>query len=695
MVKEDGTVIWTRCRGKVVDWDLSGNPLRMLGSTIDVTLQKSSEKEILAQRKLLRTVIDEIPDFLVVKDSEGKFSLGNKAVADFYNTTPEDMIGKDDGDFGVPAEMNAFFRQNVLDLMARGEAEVIFEDSKDGVTGEVRHFKSIKKPFKDDEGKDYILVIPHDITDIVRAQSQVHDSEKRLSYVLDISQEGIWDWDIPSGVIMHNLQWFSILGVLPTSLRGGVDSFKKHLHPEDQALVFARIEAHLRGEADTYESEHRMIDDKGSVLWVRDRGRVVERDTQGHPVRMVGSFSNITKRKLAETELIAAKQEAEFASKAKSQFLAAMSHEIRTPMNGVIGMTSMLLTTDLTLEQRDYIETIRSSGEALLTVINDILDFSKVEAGAMKLESASFNILQVARDTLEIFTPQVAAKDLRLNLDVSDSFMPFVVGDAGRWRQILTNFVGNAVKFTAQGGVKVRLSSRLLEDQRLEIKTEVIDTGIGIAPEELSLLFKPFQQTSSGHARKFDGTGLGLSISRQFSRLMGGDTGVSSDLGKGSVFWFTVIMSKGEDKGDQQPKSKLLVEQVLSPKHLLLVEDNMVNQKVAQAMIKRLGHKVDAVSNGEEAVKILQIVNYDLVLMDCQMPVMDGYEATRAIRSGDHGKVLNPDVPVIALTANVVQEDRDACFASGMNDFLSKPFDIQSLVSALVRWLPADTTQDE
>jgi signal transduction histidine kinase/ActR/RegA family two-component response regulator len=430
-----------------------------------------------------------------------------------------------------------------------------------------------------------------------------------------------------------------------------------------------------------------MIDDNGQVLWVHDRGRVVERDANGQPVRMLGSFMNISKRKKAEDDLLAAKQEAESASKAKSQFLAAMSHEIRTPMNGVIGMTSMLLTTELTHEQKDYIETIRTSGEALLTVINDILDFSKVEAGAMKLETAPFDIQQVAKDTLEIFTPQVSAKELGLRLELSEPFTAFVEGDAGRWRQILTNFVGNAVKFTTTGGITVRLSSRELAERQVEIKAEVIDTGIGISPEELSLLFKPFQQTSSGHGRKFGGTGLGLSISRQFSLLMGGDTGVESRVGEGSNFWFTVVMTKAENQV-KKVKSVAVIEQSLVPKHLLLVEDNIVNQKVAQAMIKRLGHKVDAVSNGEEAVKILQIVNYDLVLMDCQMPVMDGYQATQAIRSGEFGHALNPSVPIVALTANVVQEDRDACFAAGMDDFLSKPFDIQALVSILAKWLP-------
>jgi PAS domain S-box-containing protein len=527
----------------------------------------------------------------------------------------------------------------------------------------------------------------------VRAQEQVQESEKRLSYVLDISQEGIWDWDIPTGIVTHNMQWFLILGIMPTQLKGGIESFKKYLYPEDQERVFALIDAHLRGETDTYESEHRMVDDEGNIIWVRDRGRVVERNAGGKPIRMLGSFSNISKRKKAEEELIIAKQEAEDASKAKSQFLAAMSHEIRTPMNGVIGMTSMLLTTDLTADQKDYIETIRSSGEALLTVINDILDFSKVEAGAMKLEATSFNLQQVARDTLEIFTPQVNAKGLKLKLALVEPFTSFVVGDAGRWRQILTNFVGNAVKFTTEGTVTVQLSSRLIDDQHLEIKTEVIDTGIGIAPEELSMLFKPFQQTSSGHMRKFGGTGLGLSISRQFAKLMGGDTGVSSQLGQGSNFWFTVVMPPAKDQ-TQQVKAKSVIEQTISPKHLLLVEDNMVNQKVAQAMIKRLGHQVDAVSNGEEAVKILQMVNYDLVLMDCQMPIMDGYQATRAIRSGSIGQVLNPNIPIVALTANVVQEDRDACFASGMDDFLSKPFDIQSLIAVFAKWLPSDDRHD-
>lgn len=666
--------------------DAQGVLMGFMAIQTDIQKRKLIEIEAANQGQLLKTVIDEMPDVLVVKDHQGKFLLCNQTVASLYQSTPEAMVGKDDGDFGVPPELNAQFRQNVLAIMAKGETEIVYEDSRDANTGQIRHFKSIKKPFKDVSGNSQILVIAHDISDVVQARQVAQESERRLNNVFEVTNEGIWDWDISTGVVIHNRQWFRILGYQTDQTIGSVENFKTHIHPDDVDHVFAEIQAHLTGLTKQYHSEHRMLSKTGDVIWVRDRGQVVERDDQGRATRMLGSCTNISHRKVAEAALLAAKTEAEEASKAKSQFLASMSHEIRTPMNGVIGMTSMLLTTPLTPEQRDYIETIRSSGEALLTVINDILDFSKVEAGEMQLEQQPIDLRQVLASTLDIFSPQVNKNKLALTWQVSPDMPALLLGDAGRWRQVLTNLVGNAIKFTKQGTVDVQLSV-VLEQNYAVIKTAVKDSGIGIAKEALNHLFQPFKQVSSGNARAFGGTGLGLSISRQLALLMGGDVGVESELGRGSVFWFTVKMPICNHASAMPEKANAVSLQMGAGERILLVEDNIVNQKVAQAMLKRLGYEVDAVANGEEAVKQLQLVNYPLVLMDCQMPVMDGFAATRAIRSGELGSVLNAKVPIVALTANVIQEDRDACFASGMDDFLSKPIDIQSLGRVITNWL--------
>ena len=270
---------------------------------IDITEHKRIEKALLESEQFLRTMIDEIPDPVVVKDGEGNFLLCNQTVARLYNTTPEAMVGKHDGDFGVPGELAEFFRANVLGIMARGETEIVYEDSRDALTGDIRHYKSIKKPFKNIEGKNQILVIAQDMTDIVKAQAQVAENERRLQEVMEITQEGVWDWHVPTGRVLHNPQWYKTLGIAASEASDTVEAFAARIHSEDKEMVWKRLDAMLKGETDTYSSEHRLLDDKGRVLWVQDRGRLVERDEKGAPLRVVGSFSDITFRKEYEHKL--------------------------------------------------------------------------------------------------------------------------------------------------------------------------------------------------------------------------------------------------------------------------------------------------------------------------------------------------------------------------------------------------------
>ncbi len=671
-------------------YDELGELLGFMAVQTDINQRKQAELALMRQSKLLRTVIDEMTDVLVLKDDQGRFLLANKVVADLYGTTPEAMIGKDDADFGVPAEQSEFFRQNVLSIMARGEAEVVNEESFDALSGQKRYFKSIKKPFKDEQGNNQILVIAHDMTADVEAQKQIATSELRLRYALEATQEGIWDWDVSSGAVEHNSHWYRMLGYDATDIASTVDGFSELIYTQDRDAVFAKIKAHFSGEIARYDSEHRMFCKDGSLIWVHDRGCVVEYSPAGDPLRMVGSFSNINERKLAEQALVRAKQQAEAANRSKSEFLANMSHEIRTPMNGVIGMASLLLSTKLTAEQRDYLETMHASGEALLTVINDILDFSKVESGQMTLENIVFNVRDVIHSTVDLLLLTIKNKGLSFKLTVDDSVPQQLVGDAGRWRQIITNLVGNAIKFTAKGSISIALSAKQL-DSKIQLHTAVSDTGIGIAQDKRDKLFIPFSQVDASTTREFGGTGLGLSISRQLAMLMGGEIGVESETGVGSCFWFTVVMPLAALQVKQEETQMIELSTVQNILRILLVEDNIINQKVAIAMLRKLGHHVDSVSHGKEAIQQLALLDYDVVLMDCQMPIMDGFEATRIIRTG--GKTRNAQIPIIALTANVMQEDKDACFASGMNHFISKPIQMNALSQILSQYYPIDNEE--
>ena len=558
------------------------------------------------------------------------------------------------------------------------------------------------------DGQAYFLSVARDITRRLALESDLKKRENQLWFALNEATDGLWDWDVATSEVFFSPQLKRMLGYGPDELSPDLSSWSSNIHPDDSAVVMAVLTDHLQGRRARYEAEYRLRNRNGDFRWVHDRGRVCERDAHGAPTRLVGMVQDITSRKLAEAELerhrhhlqdlvqertvalSEAKEAAEAASGAKTRFLANMSHELRTPMNAIMGMTTLALMRTQDAQLRGHLGKVQHAAQHLLDLINDVLDISKIEAERLQLEMTDFPLAGVMDSVHQLAAQRAEEKGLVLQTELEPALRERVLaGDPTRLKQVLLNLVDNAVKFTTEGSVTVRAGIEQETTQGLSLRVEVVDTGIGIAPEDLPRLFKPFEQVDNSTTRRHGGTGLGLAISRRLVGLMGGEIQVSSSPGQGSTFRFTVRLARASQTpptphaATEDPRAALLVRHAGAL--VLLAEDDAVSQEVSVAVLSQAGLQVQVAADGHAALHRARLQRFALILMDMQMPLLGGVDATRAIRADS----LNRGTPIVALTANAFDEDRQRCLDAGMDGHLTKPIEPQRLLQATLAHLDA------
>jgi PAS domain S-box-containing protein len=653
----------------------------------NITVSKLAAQHLQEAMGLTETVLDVTPTPIAIKDDQLRFVRVNDAFVRLFELPREQWLGKTarevrggDAHRGEAEDRELLAQPRVLQ----------YEQKRMLPSGGAVCYIVTKAPLLAADGSVSRIISTYiDITGLKETEAGRAEQLRLTTTLLDASPTPTVVKDRSLMLTRCNTAYEKLFDVR----REDIINQPLSAHRSEIAEEVRRIEMQLLENPGSHRIERTIKSPAGRGIHC-----IIEKSTYfnlaGEVEGVITTFTDITELKRTEQHLTVAKQAAEQAMRARSQFLANMSHEIRTPMNGVLGMASVLGDTPLDAQQQEYLHAIRISGESLLKIVNDILDFSKIEAGKVEIEQSAFDLRSRVASILQLFAASARSKNITLTSACGDNVPWRIVGDAVRISQTLSNLIGNAIKFTETGGVSVKVGVQMLVEDQYLLRFDVRDTGIGISRDAIERIFDPFSQEDATTTRRFGGTGLGLTISRQLAGLMGGELFVESTQGSGSCFSFTVKVRGGLTPNDSvEPKPAVVSTAVPAAMHgldVLLAEDNHVNQIVAGAMLKKLGCRVTVANDGQQAVDKIKERQFDLILMDCHMPNLDGYAATAAIRELE--KQGHPRHTIIAQTANAMEGDRDSCIAAGMDDYISKPINAKVLAEVLQRWAPKVTS---